>query len=706
MSTEQPDRAAGGPESSGDAPAEHPPDHDGPAVHGSRLQSSCMLMLVAIVLLIGVAIAVQHLDKKRKLEVQQQRAVEEFAPVFDKMEEARQEEQIDLDKTVEVLYGLDHGVERALANDQSLGQYLAVLAAQDYRGVAPEVLDARRELLDVLMELYGKQTEIEAQQELMDYTGEMLLAMLSVVKVEGAVAPAGPMGGLSVDREQAQEELAELRERHDKQLKLINDLSELETRLFDAMITYADVYYRYVEEWDRLCVKRDRAYLAAYAGEWDKAAEAADAAIAMAPNEKEAHLLKAMALIESGSGESVEALGLLHDYMDRHPDSTAPALLLLGVYHGKAGDETEARLHLEQAAAYYPRQSAQLDDMLDPYRERAFLRKTREGNFIVDQYEATMLGAGYFSPDLQMARMAFAAGDVDGGRTKVMDHFARRRSQTQWDLILSDIQYAEKLLGDDFRMIFPEESYLDLVVKPTLFSDKLKLFVDNRSPKTLHNATLINCIQFTDMHPEDYQTFAAVTQPAVLAYERTDFGELDVETEWFGVTKGVDDIVLHRAVLVSNEAVLWVDTDEYKIAEAEEFRRARRDRRSGLRGSVTPDQRDNPLVERAVDALNTDASLTLDSKLLKDQIEVVLPREFSVLKPIFRLRNGGDLVEPSENMIVEDTIRLRFDEFGGLDAENPVEIELEVHSVLTDMVLIFEPFGAGGGYHLKSVRVQ
>ena len=38
----------------------------------------------------------------------------------------------------------------------------------------------------------------------------------------------------------------------------------------------------------------------------------------------------------------------------------------------------------------------------------------------------------------------------------------------------------------------------------------------------------------------------------------------------------MDDIVATRAILISHEAVVWVDTEEFRIAEAKEFRDMRR----------------------------------------------------------------------------------------------------------------------------------
>jgi len=670
---------------------------------GGRFKTGCITAMVLMVALIAAAMVARDIVQQRKQQAQQERAQTEFAPVFDKMQQAEQAgPDYDLDRTIRVLHGMDAGVRGAMDKDQSLRDYLAVMAAEDYRGVAPEVLEARKEMLDILFELYAVQVEEKAQEELWNYTAERLLTRRAGGDVAGAGGPTGPSGGLSVDRAQAQEELDELRRRHAEQLKLVEERSRLETDLFEAMLGYANAYYKYVEEWDRLCVIRDRAYLAAHDSNWDAALEAADAAIDMAPYEKEAHLLKAMALIETG-GEGSEVENLLHGYIRAHPDSTAPAQLLLGVHYAQEGDGKEATLQLQQASAYYPRQAEQLADLLDPYRQRAFLRKTREGNFILGQYQTTMLGAGYFSPDLQMARIHFLAGEDEDGRKKVMDHFARRRTQEQWELVLSDIEFCEKTLGDDFRALFPEESYLDLVVKPTMFGNKIKVGLDNRSPQTLHNATLVHCIQFTDMHPDDYQTFTSPTQPAVLAHDRTDFGDLEIEFQWFGELKTVDHIVLQRAVLISNEAVAWVDTDEYKIAEAEEFRELRRQRATGLLEDPAGRLQTSPLVDKVVKEIEGQTDLRFESKLLGDKVTLELPRAFSILSPVFRLEVEEEIIAPESNLIDGDRILLEFNGIPTGDSDQPGEIRLVVNSVLADMELVWGSEG-DGHYRLLDIR--
>ncbi len=491
--------------------------------------------------------------------------------------------------------------------------------------------------------------------------------------------------------------VGELRERQAEKRDLLARSAALDGRLVDVLLGYSEVYYRYVEEWDRLCVLRDRAYLAAAESRWQEAKGLAEKAIELAPNETEAHLLHALAQIELGEGQG-EGLDQpekwLQDFIERHPDQSAPALLLLGVHKAHRGDRDGARLDFQQSASYFPRQAALLSANRGPYVQRSFLRKTREGNRILELYKATMLGAGAFSPDLQMAKLAFEEGDFEGGQQKVMDHFSRRRAQKRWDLVLSDLQFCHALLGEDYRRIFPEDAWLDLIVKPTLIGGGLKLAVRNRSPHTLHNATLVLVIQFTDMHPDDYETMtASKTEPAVLAHETTSFGDLDIEFPLHGELKGRDDIVQHRAILVSDEAVIWVDTDEFKIAEAEEFR-SRRFRGAtsdspGKQQPVSPMM--SSLVGRVLSTLPQDTTIKVEDGMLRDMLGFSLPRDLAALRPVFRLRIGDEATAPAENLIEGDRIKLRFAGKAKLDRSSPPPVVLDVSTTFGALELAYAP---------------
>lgn len=627
------------------------------------------------------------------LELQGKKAREVFEPALDKLR-APPAASYDIDRTIRVIHGLD----LAMQHEDDLPSFLDRIARQDYRGVAPDVLEARRKILEILQPLYAKQTDLEEQRAMWDLTSEMLLATLSVVSVSGDVSLMSPTGEFSVDRKQAKALWDDLKQRQAEHEQLAKDVDALDRQLFDALVDYADTYWRYVEEWDRLSLLRDRAYLAAHSGDWVAAEASAKLAIEAAPSEREAHLLAAMAIVESGQQERYgEARALLDDTIAAHPDQTAPAMLLLGVLAARQGDGEDARLMLQQSAAYYPKQADQLLDMLDPYKMRAFLEKSREGTFIVELYQSTMLGAGYFSPDLQLARLNFEEGDFEAGRAKVLDHFARRRSQQQWDFVISDIAFCQELLGADFRKIFPEDAWLDLEVSRTMIGQGLKLQVNNRGDRTLHNATLVLALHLTDMFPGQYSAVPAPnTVPAVVAHDTTDFGTLTPTLSVAGAPKTVDDVVEHRAILISDEAVVWVDTDAFKTAEADEFRKARNAERAGIRPTDPKPQPLRSTYDSVVAGLSQGVDLQIEQKYGKDNVLITLPRELSILRPVFKLKYGQEYVVAKDNLIDGDRIVLRFPAVENFDAPAVADqdLELVLASPMGDLALTWTSSGA------------
>ncbi len=644
-----------------------------------KLPMGCLIALaVAVALPLGGAGSWWYLSWKAEqaaLAEQAAHAEEVFAPAMEQLKAV--EPEYDIDATIRVV----HEVDLALKEQGDLDEWLRFAATRDHRGVAPEVLEARREILTIVQELYARQTEADEQQAIWEMTGEMLLSTLSVVQVSGHSGVFGPTGSLSVDREQAQGMLEDMRQRQKERTALLRDIDHVEARLFDALNNYAGVYWDYVEEWDQLSLLRDRAWLAVASGDWEAARASAEIAIQKAPKEREAHLILAMALIESGDGEDLDqAARLLTDYVEDHPDHSAPAFLLMGVLHDRQGDSKAARLALQQSAAYYPRQAEFLDDMLDPYSMRSYLRRSREGATILEQYRSMMLGAGYFSPDLELARTLFAEGREDEARAKVLDHFARRRAQKQWDFVLSDLEFCHGLLGPDYWKIFPEEHWLDLDISSTMFGSSLNVGVKNRSAKTLHNATLVLVLHFTDMVPGDYIAIAAgKTVPAVTAGKTTSFDTVEIAEEVGGVEKTASDIVHHRAILVTNEAVVWVDTDEYKIAQSD-AENDRRKEQGAAPPKVAPAER-FPAFDTTVDKLVVEAteSATLEviSRYGKDDVLIELPKELAILRPLFRLRRNGELFTATDNVIEGDNIQLRFagvENFDDADATGTLEL--------------------------------
>lgn len=622
------------------------------------------LVLLVPVLAIGSCVGVRHLQAQKALDAQQVAAEQAFSPVIEAMTTAAQasDEPVDLDKTVRVIHGLD----QALTDSDDLLDYLEVLRRQDYRGVDPRVIEARTDILEVLLQVYAKQVEMEDQQAMWDATSGAL-AVFSVVGVAvdastdteliaGAI-PAGGLsadGSLSVDRDQAAKLVQQRLDLAEERDALHQDLLALQADLLAVSFEHSEVWFEVLEDWDRLCLMRDRAWLAAAESDWVNAEAAAREAVAVAPDETEAHLLLAWALMEQGSPEKLdESAVLLDTYIDEHPDRSAPALLLRGRLNASRGDDDAARLDLEQAAAMYPKQSGLLADMLDPYRMRGYLRQSREGNTVLRGYRSSMLGAGAFSPDLYLAAEAFHSGDTDKGQARILDHFSRRRTSKQWDFVLEDIDACMDLLGDDYLSLFPESGWLDLRTDPTLLGSSLALEVDNRSDRALHNATLVLVLQFTDMHPLDYETMTAPeTLPLVDANERTSFGKLEIAQPLLGEIKGVDDIVQTRAILVTNEAVFWVDTDDYRVAEVLNARRR--------------NQRVDPVARVALGQ----AQCRWDESMLGDTLHIDVPLDLSLVGAIWRVQ-GDKETPPKTNSVSDGYIHLSF---AGVDVEQGANV--------------------------------
>lgn len=640
-----------------------------------------------------------HASEQAALAAAAAAAEKEFAPAKAKLDEARGED-VDIDKTIRVL----HQVDQAMRHQADLHEFLGAVAKEDWRGVPADVLAARTAILDAQLALYSKQTELEAQEATWTFTRDVVLATLSVVTLEGE-GGLTPDASFKLDREAAERRLEELREAEAERRSLIRDVDEHERALIEATIAYAGVWATWMEAYDRVCYHRDRAWMASAAEDWAETEREARRAIELAPHEKEAHMLLARALIARGTPEALdEAEQVLAPFADgTRPGAMAPALLLRGTLAEARGDRAAAEEDFRHATLTYPTQAARLDDVLDPYRMRSSLRKSRAGAGVVESYSATMVGAGWFSPELHLARLAYGRGDRDAGKAAVIDHFERRRAQQQWDYILTDLAWAEDVLGDDFRSIFPEESWLDLRAEKTLFGvgTQLGLEVDNRSSRPLKNAALVLCVRFTDMLSGDYVTFSGErTVPEVAARKVTSFGTVDVDTEVFGNPRTEDDIVELRAILVTDDGVLWVDTDKY---EAELLAEARLRRKADPAAAAAESDR----WSRLVDESGRGATVVREKGLVQDALQIELPARLVWLRPKFTLHYGEAVIEADTNVVEGDKIVLRFAGIGDLlsRGEPARQADLVCESVFGTFILSFGPT-ADGGWTYTGARAE
>ncbi len=623
--------------------------------------------------------------------VGEEAANEVFSSAMEKIESVEQQaaakpepEPYDIDKTIRVL----HSMDLALENQGSMKEYLDYIARQDFENVAPEVLEARMGVLEHLKNLYALHGSEQDHEQLWKEYQYSIPAALSLVQISAGVLD--PFS-FRINKEESRRQLEEMEKKQEDQKKIRKEIRAEQNELYDALVDYSEVYYKYLAEWDELVIYRDRAYLASHEGDWEQAIDAANTAIELNPYEREARIIKAYSLINGyGQERSMEALGVLSDYTDENPDKTAPAMLLEGVIYQETGDFDEARLKLEQAATQYPRQAEYLTEMADPYEMRNYLRKSAEGMRVTELYKTGMLGAGFFSPDLQMARLFFENGDTERGQQKVLDHFSRRRAQGQFDYIVSDLKFAYDYLGVNFFEIFPDDFYLDLNYNRSSFGfgQALNLEVVNRSETTLNNVTLILCIHFTDMVREDYEAISSPkTVPVLPAGETTDFGQLEFDFELFGKQKTVEDIVEARAVLISNEAVIWVDTQPFKEARLKAMKE--RAERGSLVKTAEELGLGEMLTTENIVKLLKESTVEMDTDYGTFNADFKMPKDLALTKPIFRLKVGGEdvILPPSENKIEDGKIKLNFSKLMMLNDLSNQPIELNVQTRYGDFDL-------------------
>ena len=144
--------------------------------------------------------------------------------------------------------------------------------------------------------------------------------------------------------------------------------------------------------------------------------------------------------LEGDGGGLAEASATLDYYMQEFPGRTAPALVLKGLMAQKQGNLQAALSYFDQASIEYPRQAAQLTDMLDSYRTRTYLNKTTEGQFLQRLYSSTMEGYGMFSPNLLKAKHYADQGRTDEARQEIFNHFFRRGNQGIYSALLAVLE--------------------------------------------------------------------------------------------------------------------------------------------------------------------------------------------------------------------------------------------------------------------------
>ena len=442
----------------------------------------------------------------------------------------------DPDTTVMALFSM----ETALRNAGNFEQLTEYIVQESPEKVAPEIQLLKYRFFNVYKKLLSnKDSEADAKSIYRTAQGALL----------DFASTVDPLA-FTYSRAQAQK----IWEKHQAQVRMDADLRRRIERnqdeIVDFLFEFMTLSSKYYKEWEQLC---------------DEVIANASAAVRLAPDEKGAHILLIMALLERNREDDLAvANGLIDDFLEKYPDN-ASGYLLRGVAKVRGKHLNEAATDFAQAAVYFPKQQEELSNRLGVYRKRAYLNKSMEGRIIVNAYRAMMSGSGYFSPDFQLARLMLEDGRKTEARKKIFDHFFRRRMQGEWDKVLDDFRFSYRFLNTDlFKIDDGSGNTVDIAIDSAFFTNSVILKVTNTGGKPLHNVTILLCVRFTDMFKKDYisfpvgETLALLKPGQTVEIGRRNIGE--VSENILGMKKKFKDIIEFAAVMISDETISWIES--------------------------------------------------------------------------------------------------------------------------------------------------
>ena len=481
-----------------------------------------------------------------------------FAPAYNSLQADADTSDYDLNATIRVIRALD----LAYSSSESFETFLELLSKQDYRFVAPDVIEAERKLFPILQELYqfGQEVDkMDAVWTLVQMTESTLEGLGDEFLSDGKFDLLGVL-----QKQSLFSVVSDSFDRFAKVQKIKADskkeLNRIKTDYYAVIQECWPVFLKYREEWEKLCIKKDAAYLDVYSGGTVNSYNIACEILESYPEDREGLLLKALSIVnrgELGYDATIEAQAILDRYIDLYPTQTAPAYLIKGIIASREGNQEEAFAYFDHSALEYPRQAAALTDMLDAYVNRPYFAKTREGMYFQQMYRSTLEGFGLFSPNFQKALYYQEAGMEREAAREIYNHFFRRQNQDVYDYLLSDMEFCENYLNESFTLAFPESELIDLSVKPASWFTKshLRAALINNSGKDLLNVRCFLCHHLTGMYPGDYVVLKLQPVNCIPAGERFSWRSSDYK---------LADIVNTRAIVITDDYIFWADTREAK----------------------------------------------------------------------------------------------------------------------------------------------
>lgn len=682
------------------------------------------VITIIVFLILGVAaffIWKSCSNKEEALDLDNYTPSKEFKAAADALEQ-QPEPQYDIEETVRILNGL----EVAQSQSEDFMSFLEYMAKQDYSRVPKDVLKAKERLLPILQKMYELQKEYDELDNLWMLarsatSGATEFAEKSnPIGVMSAIFTGNPFDAVNINKNLAEAKTVAFEQyEKDKKLKdsLKKQIEQLHMSYVDYLSEYAPVYFKYMKEWDRLCLDRDKAYFDIYSGRTVDAYNAIEKVLANYPTNREALLLKSLTLIQLAGNKpnnekkpddvnlptpmnitkEVDSVGLkqadakliqadaiLDNYMDLYPQRSAPALVLKGLIKLKEGNEAKAMSYFDQASVEYPRQAAALTDLLDSYKNRSYLNKSSEGKYLLKLYRSTMEGYGMFSPNLLKAKYYSQQGDLEKAKEEIFNHFYRRGNQGVYDCLLSDMQYCEENMYSIFKQLLMEQSFIDVSVEPTknwLLSkneDEARVIINNRSDVDLENVRIFLCLHYTDMYKDEYDVVKCPSINIIKHHDKTEIGVVKLNYN----DKTYNDITRIRAIAMTDDKICWIDDVEYKYIHAYEASKAKNNnkKKMGVNSRREEFLKDfnidsNTITDAIAKGITVYSAIKSDDKSFwdnvtniwagsDDKLKIELPRMLSLIDPVFslnQLKDKENAILPVENYLTGNNIRLKFD---------------------------------------------
>lgn len=451
----------------------------------------------------------------------------------------------DIEKTVIMI----NTFELLQANtESSYDEFMQELAMLDLEGVAPEVIEAKRQLIPVLAQM--KRIDRKLNEDFTTWkiisravgagTRRLFSTDNTYYTLIGLFA-GGDFNPFLAGSWIAKNEITNIFNGYDAELQGQEQVREELDRAKEAYLMYLEqylpLYSKYMREWDELCVIKDDIYGDIRHNRWKLAAEEAQHLLEQYPDCREGLLLHAMTMAHLGADElrqnptpipveiensdrRVESpeqetenpdqrmANLLKEHdniwlqtadadIDRYlaiygPEQSAPAKVIKAVVEMARGDLERAESLLETAEREYPRQRDALTAAKDVYNLRTYLKKSADGQELLTMYYSMMYGFDFFSPELQRASICELNGNYEQAADLIYNHFYRRLTKPDTNVrepycgILADLAYCEENLPLSFGLQRLNPAFIGLEFKPDL-SKKVSLDKTPYVNVTLHN---------------------------------------------------------------------------------------------------------------------------------------------------------------------------------------------------------------------------